>query len=64
MLSPSSTPPKLFLAGDGQWVILDQPQTPFWLARFNSEGDALAAWAIWQDTLETLNDYRQAEREA
>ena len=64
MLSPSSTPPKIHQSVIGDWVILDQKETPFWWARFQCEADALAAWTIWQDTLVTLNDYRQAEREA
>ena len=36
---------------DGQWVILDQPETPFWYAAFNSEEDAVKAWIAWEDLI-------------
>lgn len=36
---------------DGRFVILDQNDTPFWWATFETSEDANAAWKAYQDNL-------------
>lgn len=40
--------PKIHQTELGDFVILDQPETPFWWARFGSEEDARKAWDAYQ----------------
>lgn len=36
---------------DGRFVVLDQRDTPFWWASFDTEDDAKKAWEAYQSNL-------------